>query len=175
LARQGKVDQARALAWRAGQADHRLRAGAAVASAVIDVQPGEVKDLDACAAIVVTELKGRPVPVWVLIRLAQLSNKANKPELAAKFAAGINDPGLRSWARLEGFRSSLRAKPEKTELDEIDPKSLAHAVARAEFARALARSGETSAARSEVDGWQPESLRAFGLAGIALAGNEPPR
>lgn len=173
LARQGKLNEARTLAWRNGDAIDRLRAGAAVAAAVVDSKPGDHDDLKACALFLEGELKGRQVPLWLMMRLTQLSARAGRADLGEKFAATIADPGLKAWAQLLALRAKLKATEgrasEDLAKDVGTPKQLANSMAYSAIARHNARAGSASAETKEVRDWPVEQTRPFGYAGIALA------
>src|SRR5262249_4091630 len=94
-ARQGSIDKGRDLAWsKEGKSEDRLRAGAAVAAVVLESRSSDVADLDKCAAMLDSELKDSDFDgSWLLYRLVKLCERADRPDLAAKFAGAIRDPG----------------------------------------------------------------------------------
>ena len=171
LARQGKIEQARNLARGNGKPEERLRAGAGIAMVV--AKPEEVKDLEDCANMVEKDLKGKAAP-WLLYELVGLSLRVNRPDLAQRFAAAIADPGLRAWAQLDMLRAKLREAEGQVSVAEVtkdvgDANTLAYMLACAAAARHNAIKAGSSAAEKDVRGWDKESLRPFGFAGVALA------
>ncbi len=163
----GKLPQARKEAQLARTPRVRLRSLVAMGSAA-----GEecVSDLSAACQLA---LAGLPDPTrenWELLRLVRLASRAGVPaELVEKVPDVITDPNLRGRARLELFRFKLERAKGVTGIelaDAVDPKTPAHALARAELARHNVRydGSYLRTARS----WEPP-LWAFGTLG-ALRG-----
>jgi hypothetical protein len=172
-ARQGNLEKARALAARSGKPEERLRALAAVAGVAVDVHKSDVTDLDNCAKLIDTELKNARIAPWLLLRLVELSNRADKPELAEKFAAAISDPGAKSWAKYEILRNRLERKGNEPgdwkAADEVgSPERMAHWLALAALAQHNAEIGGPSNVMSEIKNWD-DAKKPFGYAGVALA------
>ncbi len=171
-ARQGNLDKARALAW-SGKPEEALRAGTALAGVAIEVNPGDTADLERCAMLVETDLKNKAVSGWLLMRLVDLSTRANKPDFAAKFAAAIADPGLKAWANYEALRARLKATDKQTadwkDANEVGgPERLAHWLAWAAIARHNAGATGGAGVMKEIKGWD-DSQKPFGYCGVALA------
>ncbi|MFL5342707.1 MAG: hypothetical protein ACJ8F7_21450 [Gemmataceae bacterium] len=173
FARQGKIEEGRSLAWGNGKPDERLRAGVAVASAVIAAKPDDHKDLQACAEMLDKDLKNQKVSGWLLYRLVGLSLKAGRPDLADRFAAAIGDAGLKAWGQYDALRARLRSsgQPADPEIAKSvgSPDRLAHLLAWAAVARQKAVTAGSSAAEKEVRNWDNDLSKRFGHAGIALA------
>jgi hypothetical protein len=113
----------------------------------------------------------RSLSSWNLLRLVRLAGEARLTEKAKQLAAVMPDPYLRGRAQLALFRARLEATADKAEeswAEEVDKLTPGHALALEAFARHNARIGASSDVLKSIDGWQPESLRAFGLAGVAL-------
>ena len=173
-ARLGRISDARALAWSDGRADDRLRAGAAVAAVVVDKQPSDTTDLEQCAKLLDTELKGRGASAWLLLRLMQLSLQADKLDLGSKFAAAISDSavGLRSWGQYEVLQAHLKAMGKQSadweRVGEVGgPERLAHWMAWAALARHNVGASGASVMKT-IKGWE-DAQKPFGYAGVALA------
>jgi len=170
LARQGNIPAARELAWRSGKAEDRLRAGAGVAAVT-----KEAADLEACLAHIQAELKDRVVGSWLLLRLVEVSNAANRIDLSQKFADLIKDPGLKAWAQYEVVRKkALESDAVDFEAAQAvgDSDKLGQAMAIAVVARQKAKSGSRGKVFKEINRWQDEKIKPFGFAGIALANTE---
>jgi hypothetical protein len=171
LARQGKIDLARKLAWSNGKAEERLRAGVAVAA--VAAKPDDPKDLEACVEIAEKELKGKASP-WLLYELVGLSLKAHKQDLAQRFAAAMTDPGLKAWAHYDILRARLAEADAQANVADWpkevgEPDKLAYLLAWSAMARHMAVTAGSATAEKEVRAWDKEALRPFGLAGVALA------
>lgn len=173
----GKVDDARKLAWKSGEAQDRFRAGVAIAVVMAKSKDGAVADLEQCISALEKELKGQPVSPWLVLELVRLCGLAGKPELAARAAATIVDspeaPGLKAWAQYEALLAKLDGAP-KAPLDyELakqigTPDRLAHWLAWSAIARHNA-SIDSSATMKEIKSWSVEDQKPFGFAGVALA------
>ncbi len=172
-ARQGNLEKARALAARSGKPEERLRAMAAVAGVAVDVHKSDVTDLDNCAKLIETELKNARIAPWLLLRLVELSNRADKPELAEKFAGAILDPGAKAWAKYEILRDRLERKGNEPgdwkAAEEVgSPERMAHWLAVAALAQHNAEVASPSNVMSEIKNWD-DARKPFGYAGVALA------
>jgi hypothetical protein len=171
-ARQGDLAKGRELAWKTGKPEERLRAGAAVAAAVVQTRKGETADLEQCAKLVETELRGRAESKWLLFRLALLSLQAGNRELAGRFAKAITDDGLKTWAHYEIFRDTLAGGGEASveAANAIGGEErLARWLAVVEVMRRKADAAGKGIASGEVNGWPDGPARPFGYAGVALS------
>jgi len=178
LARQGQIQEARALAWRAGKPEERLRAGANVASAVVFQSEGkDHADLEACAKHLESELKDRPVPAWLILRLAQLSLTSGREDLAEKFISAIKDAGLKAWAQylVVQRRAKNSEAPDFAWAEAVgDPDRIGQALAIAAVARQKAKLVSRGKVFKEINNWPDErgKLKALGFAGVALSNTE---
>jgi predicted Zn finger-like uncharacterized protein len=171
-ARQGNLTKAREYAW-SGKPEDRLRAGAALAEVVLGVGGGEMADLEKCAQLLDGELKNKAVSGWLLMRLVELSLRANRPELAGKFAVAIADSGLRSWANYEALRARLKSLDKqsadwKEAADVGGPERFGHWMAWTALARHNASANGGAGVMKEIKGWD-DSQKPFGYCGVALA------
>lgn len=172
-ARQGNLDKARIWAAKQGKPEERLRALAAVAGVAVEVRKDDVADLEGCAKLIATEMKNARISPWLLIRLVQLSLRAKKPDLAARFAEAIADPGGQAWARYKVLQAKLESEGKQTAdwklADEVGgPDRLAHWLALAALAQHNAEATGPSSVMSEVKKWD-DSQKPFAYAGVALA------
>jgi hypothetical protein len=172
-ARQGNLDKARTWAARQGKPEERLRALAAVAGVAVEVRKGDSTDLESCAKLIETEMKKSHISPWLLLRLVQLSIRAQKLDLAGKFAEAITEPGGQSWAKYKLLQAKLESEgSQKAEFklaDEVGgPDRLAHWLALATVAQHNAEAAGPSSVMSEVKKWD-DAQKPFGYAGVALA------
>jgi hypothetical protein len=173
-ARQGDLDAARRLANAPGLAEERLHALVALIAGVLDGNgPAEAvgPDLDAAVRLVDAELRGSTVPPWMLLRLARLTTQGGFEDHARRLAGALPETALplRGWVQLEGVRARLAAtkgRADEAPAQEVDKRTLAHALAREALARHNARYG--AADLRAVGGWDPDGVRPFGYVGIAL-------
>ena len=132
--------------------------------------------LDAAVAIVKAKERSGLLPHYVILRLAQLGFENGRPAQARDLANSIHDEGLKAWAEGDGIRLRILANPkEKSDDGWLDVPSspdklrAGHAWGRLWIARQNARlSGDRNDEKKVVSGWQPATLRPFGMAGIAL-------
>ena len=172
-ARQGNFDKARTWANKPGKPEERLRALAAIAGVAVEVRKGDLADLESCAKLIESDMKNAYISPWLLLRLVRLANRAENPELAAKFAAAISDPGGKAWASYEVLQGKLRAEgkqpAEWTRADEVGgPDRLAHWLACAAMARHNAEAASAASVMSQIKKWD-DVKKPFGYAGVALA------
>lgn len=172
-ARQGNLEKARTWADKPGKPEERLRALAAVAGAAVEVRKGDLVDLENCAKLVEGELKNSHVSPWLLLRLVQLANRAENPDLAAKFANAISDAGGKAWAKYEVLQAKLKVEgkqpAEWSRAEEIGgPEQLAYWLALAAVARNNAEAGSPAGVMSEIKKWD-DLKKPFGYGGVALA------
>jgi hypothetical protein len=175
LARLGQWDAARRQAVGGTSAEAKVRALLAVASAALDAKAGGAEDAEAALQMAEAELKNKRDTSWLLLRLVQVAGQAGAaPEKLQAVAAGIPEAELRGRAQLAALRARLdRGKQvvEESAADAVEPKSIAHQLARAYLARNNVRhSGDWF---KVVQAW-PDPQKAFGSAGVALglAGGE---
>ena len=137
--------------------------------------PDPTAALDAAAAIV--KVKEKPgLSPYVILRLALIGFEKGKQQQAKELAESLSDEGLKAWAYGDGVRVRTLANPKdkaEEEWFEIpsqpDKLRTGHLWGRLWIARQNARlSGDRKAEKKVVSGWQPASLGAFGLAGIAV-------
>jgi hypothetical protein len=164
---QGNAVAARQLIGKLSAGD-RWQGSLAAASGLAAQQPEEArKDLEEASREL--QQHGR-VPPWVALRLIQLGQRTGlAQEHLQSLPAGIQDPGLRSWAQLEVLRTRLAAnkatKAADDWVDGVDKETAAASVARETLARHNARvDGGTLSA---VQQW-PEEYRPFGIIGALL-------
>ncbi len=164
LARQGKLDEARAQVSKLPVADGAAMRGLI---AVAEGAPS-VETIEQALAAVAPERKRRDQD-WPLLRLIELAAAAkldsSKLEPAA---AAIEDAGLSAWGRMLVLRAKLAASnslvPEEA-VGAISAKSIGGLVARLELARHNTRMSRSWA--STVNSWD-EAPRALGSLGVAL-------
>jgi hypothetical protein len=176
-AHQAKLDDARKLAWSAGDHEERLRAGFAVALALAHRKADPGADLEQCTKALETDLKNRAVSPWLLLQIVQLCNEVHRPELAARVAATIVDSkelaGAKAWGQylaLTGKLVSIGGAPADYDLAKQvgSAENLAHWLAWAAVCQHNAAI-EPGAATKEVKSWSADQQKAFGFAGIGLA------
>src|SRR5262249_56580082 len=97
-------------------------------AAKLKTTPGDTAYLEAAAGMLEGELKGKSQPPWVLLYAARLSAEAGRADLAGRFAAAIESPGLRAWGQVEALRAKIKSsggqKIAETGIEEPkDPKS----------------------------------------------------
>jgi hypothetical protein len=167
LARQGKLDEARALARTVPvQGGGRLRLLIAVAAAAHE---SKVSNDEVQPALDAVSSGSRPELSWPLLRLVEVGLAAGtSPDKLESAIAAIVDPNLAAWARLQMLRKQLassRAVEPAELLDKIPPATAAGMLARLELSRHNLRrdSGWASTVRSWDDG-----PRALGSLGVAL-------
>jgi hypothetical protein len=169
LARLGQWDAARKQALLGPTAEAKVRALSAVAAAALDAKAGGAEDAEAALQLAEAELKNKRETGWLLLRLLQVAGQAGvAPEKLQAVAAGIPEAELRGRAQLVALRVRLdRGKQvvEEAAADAVEPKSVAHQLARAYLARNNVRhSGDWV---KLVQSW-PDPQKAFGSAGVAL-------
>ncbi|HUR53997.1 MAG TPA: hypothetical protein VMZ71_07690, partial [Gemmataceae bacterium] len=174
---QGQGEEALALAQRAGGAAGKLRALALCA----DWSPDPTAALDAAAGIVTNarRRKEAPLPQYTVLRLAQLAGAAGKTDQAKTLSDALTDEGLKAWAKADGLRMRLAAKPVKTaegevELpDDVKKYRVGHAWGRLAIARANAAVAKDRGVMKEFANWPKGTIYPFALAGVALGLQDP--
>jgi hypothetical protein len=106
--------------------------------------------VEAAMDVAENEMKGR-VPAWPLTRLVFYGVRCGLTERAGKFAAAINDPGLRGWAQLQVLRATLdasSAKVDDAKADEVEKQSVCWFLARVAVARHNAKHNHPNGTRA---------------------------
>lgn len=174
---QGQHDDAVKLANRPGGAQGRLRALALCA----EWSPDPTAALVEATGIVAVEVKRKDslLPQYTVYRLAQLAAAAGKEPEAKTFTDALADEGLRVWAKADGVRLRLAAKPEKAaeglvELpDDVKKYRVGHAWGRLAVARSNAALAKNRGVVKEFAGWPNGTIRPFAFAGVALGLQDP--
>lgn len=174
---QGQHDDAVKLANRPGSVGGRLRALALCA----DWSPDPTAALVEATGIVTVEAKRKDsqMPQYVVFRLAQLAAAAGKEPEAKTLTDALADEGLRAWAKGDGVRLRLAAKPEKAaealvELpDDVKKYRVGHAWGRLAIARTNAALAKDRGVLKEFTGWPRGTIHPFALAGAALGLQDP--
>ncbi|MFO0845237.1 MAG: hypothetical protein U0797_23120 [Gemmataceae bacterium] len=167
LARQGKIDDARAKVKGLPRQDGgELRGLIAVAAGA---DPKAAADEVEKALAVLGNVGKRRDLDWPLLRLIEVGVAAGvSADKLEPAAAAIDDPGLSAWGRLQLLRARL-AKSNAVEgvefVEKIDPKTVGGLVARLELARHNTRLNHGWA--DTVKSWD-EGPRAMGSLGVAL-------
>jgi hypothetical protein len=181
LARQGKYEEARALAEKPGPPLHCLDALLAVSA--IALADSGVADrarpiLDKAFEMVATEARQkRKIPVWDLIELGRLAARAGMTDRVQQLLALLPDEAAKGRVQLEQCRAQLDqvqafVDPAATSLPEKD--SLSRGLALEAFARHNMRFGKGAAVAESVDNAE-ENLRPFVLIGMALGEQDATR
>jgi tetratricopeptide (TPR) repeat protein len=172
LARQGRIQEARKIAY-SGLPDDNFRAGVSLILASVNQSANlDSEDLDRCAKLAEGELKSRADLSWLMLLLTDASIRGGRTDAAKRFAQLIPDSQLKAWAKYRVLRAQAKLGVSLTEdaVAEVGPSDrLAHWLAWSEYARVHAQAHGVSTAMSEVKKWSSDVQRAFGMAGIALA------
>jgi tetratricopeptide (TPR) repeat protein len=173
LARQGNFVEARKIAY-TGLPEDQLRAGFCLIGVQAIRSEIQSEDVDRCAKLVETELKGRGDLDWLIYSFVDTCLRGGKPDSAKRFAMSISESTLKAWARYRCLRyqeETVGTVTEEAVADVGPPDTLGHWMAWCVYARAKARQAGVGETMSEVRKWASDVQRAFGLAGIALAQN----
>ncbi|HYH67760.1 MAG TPA: hypothetical protein VD866_23890 [Urbifossiella sp.] len=172
----GRTDDATEAARRPGALKSRMQAVVQIGEWTGD--PGAALDAVLSQVAGKKQEPGSAPPPSLLLRLSQLAAVAGKADAAKQLAEAIPDEGLRAWAKADALRLGA---VEKTPLDEsafeapADParQRAGHGWGRFWVARHNTRvSGDRSKEEKAVRGWPEGTVRALGLAGIALGVRE---
>lgn len=168
LTRQGKPDEARALAGKVPvQGGGRLRALIAIAVAASENKGGKDEILAALDAVAAAG--NRPELAWPLLRLVEIGLAAEVPADKLELAiAGITDRDLVAWARLQILHAHLAASRSVESVDlieKIPTSTVAGLLARLELTRHNTRRDRGWA--STIKSWD-DGPRALGSLGVAL-------
>jgi hypothetical protein len=163
------VETARVEARKLRTAGMRVTALTAIADLTTDDTQAR-ETAEEAAKIVTGELGDQVISPWVLARLVRIGAGLNLPaETLLALAGRIREAEqLRGWAQYQVFRMRLAgasAKADEAILNEIDPASLAHRLARMELVRH--NTARDSSAAKVVDGWD-DALKPFGYVGVAM-------
>lgn len=159
-----------AVASRDGQPDDKLRALAAVADWA-DSPADAVAKAD---AVLTGEGKGKSGARASLHRLAIAAARGGNGDAADRFVAGIEDDGLRAWAKADVVRAKAEAGKQKADTAQLEPQMekikirAGNAWAAVGVARHNASSTGDQSAAKEYGGWSENTFKAGGLAGLAL-------
>lgn len=205
LARVGDVPKARDLLKGVPSATDQWRVQAALAAGALEKDPPDAGEVEA----VLKPLEGdKPLPLakdggpgkadpsWLLLRLARLCARADKPDLAQRLAKAVPDANVRALARaavveavLEKSKSGMKVEALRRRLEggadggpaEVagvlddwardkgpDKAEVAPARLLLAVARSEARAGGGSAALKAAEAWEPETRRPFAFLGVAL-------
>lgn len=168
---QGQHEEAVKMANRPGGAAGRLRALALCA----DWSPDPTAALTEATGIIGVEVRKKDsiLPQFTLLRLAQLAAAAGKEDAKA-LSDAIADEGLRVWAKADGVRLRLSAKPEKADEglvelpDDVKKYRVGHAWGRLAVARANGAVAKDRAAAKQFANWPKGTIHPFALVGVAL-------
>jgi hypothetical protein len=161
FARRGDLEAARTIARKPGSPEERFQALVAIAA----VQAADL-DLSDAVKLFAEEFKGRDLPEWPLIQLAQVCAQAKTPEAAKALTAALAElsnpsqrsQAVRAWAQMELLQSVVN--PTEATVKAIGPESAAgHWLAWEILARRTTP--------SSVESW-PAPARPLGLVGSAL-------
>ncbi|MCS6852922.1 MAG: hypothetical protein NZ700_17315 [Gemmataceae bacterium] len=170
LARQGKWDEARKLAQSVSTSvPDQIRLFLAIATVALDQNPGDARDLREALRLAEGVRAWPARASWSLLQLVQLSARAGLTNEVENVVRSIPDASLRGWAQLELLRLRLagtHGTAPETWAEAVDPQSPAHALAFEALARHNAAYGSRSALKAAL-GWQPDEIKALGLAGVA--------
>ena len=161
---------------RGGTAGGRLRALALCA----DWTPDPTAALDAAVGVVNVESKRKdPLPQYVILRLAVLAAAAGKTDHAKTLTDALTDDGLKAWAKGDGVRQRLAAKPEKADEaavelpDDVKKYRVGHVWGRLAVARNNAALSKDRGVAKEFAAWPKGTIHPFALAGVALGLQDP--
>ncbi len=170
LAQLGQWAPARQQALQVANPEAKVRAFVTLAAAAVQAGAGGAEDAETALQLAETELKHRRDTGWLLLQLVQVASQAGvAPEKMQTVAASIAEPELRGRAQLAVLRARLERDKQVVEeaaADTVEPRTLAHLLARAYLARHNVH--YSSDWIKVVQGW-PEPQKAFGSAGVALA------
>ncbi len=165
LALKGDVDAARQV--KIDKPEGRLRALVAVAEVT-----GNAADVDAAAGLLDGDLNGKPVPPWLVYRLAAAAAKSGGADRVLKLAERVEDPGLKVMAQLLAVRARLdgsKGAAGDSALEGLDGGPMAQALGRMALAR---HNGRTDAgALKAAEGWD-EAVRPYGILGAVLGAQD---
>lgn len=173
MARKGDLESARKAATGLSDPTLRLWTLLALAEASLDAGQGEAAkpDLETAIGVLENDLKGKQVAPWLGYRLVQLGARAGLGERTARLAAQIPDAGLRGRAQLEILRAQLAGSTTRIEekaLETVGKDTPTYPTACEALARHTARVAGGSTAQKMVGGWNGDTERALGSAGVAL-------
>jgi hypothetical protein len=169
-ARIGKNAEAHELA-RAGAAETRFHALVEIAEAEADTDPkSATADVTEARNLLTGELKARYVSPWLLLRFLRLALRTGAINAPEQLPDLLKQADIFRQAQLEIaiYRLDNSTSSDMEALAKAAKESPPFGPALEALARLNARTGDGAAVMKEADGWTPETLRAFGYAGVAL-------
>jgi hypothetical protein len=148
----------------------------AIAAIALEEKKPDVarKLLDKALDVVEQDPRAKTADPWLLFRLARLGYQAGLDARLQPIVDALPDPSFRARARLEKLRYDLAKNPaeaEKLLAGEFEAETKSPLILEL-LARHVAKHGNAKALLDSIAGWDPDTLRAFGCAGVLLGSQD---